>query len=329
MAEDKGRRVFIRKTITCFGRYVETRPRGFYVDRDGYFRLDNLIEVWGHGQDVSEEEVVDAVRSGMHQRSSTYLRFDMRRDQNSRRILKVYPKGGDRVREDRQRSTSRRRGRSRSPRPTRMLRTDSTRSLPIQLGRGDRSRISHTLSSLLRHRTVEEGGVGMDSSGWCCLDEVLRTSCMQYHRCTSEMIHIVVEQCEKSRFEVFNGYIRALQGHSRDEVVSENLMVRLNMNDELPQYCIHGTYERNRRSIQRYGLSTQGRNHIHFTYCLPARGQLVSGVRSNCDLAVYIDLRRAIADGIPFYRSHNNVILTPGINGVLSSRYIWYWENLW
>ncbi|GCC16763.1 hypothetical protein chiPu_0021434, partial [Chiloscyllium punctatum] len=45
-------------------------------------------------------------------------------------------------------------------------------------------------------------------------------------------------------------------------------------------------------------------------------------IRSNCELAIFIQLRKAIRDGIPFYLSTNRVILTPGNeNGVLPPKY--------
>ncbi|XP_067831607.1 tRNA 2'-phosphotransferase 1 [Heptranchias perlo] len=64
------------------------------------------------------------------------------------------------------------------------------------------------------------------------------------------------------------------------------------------------------------------RAHIHLAPGLPEDGGVVSGMRSNCDLAIFIDLRRALNDRIPFYFSTNQVILTPGNEeGVLPPKY--------
>uniref|UniRef100_V9LC56 tRNA 2'-phosphotransferase 1 n=1 Tax=Callorhinchus milii TaxID=7868 RepID=V9LC56_CALMI len=54
------------------------------------------------------------------------------------------------------------------------------------------------------------------------------------------------------------------------------------------------------------------RTHIHLAPGLPGDGNLVSGMRQDCELAIFIDLRRALSDGIPFFWSANKVILTPG-----------------
>jgi len=45
-------------------------------------------------------------------------------------------------------------------------------------------------------------------------------------------------------------------------------------------------------------------------------------MRSNCDIAIWVDLREALRNGIPFAMSRNQVIITPGINGVLPKEYI-------
>ena len=45
-------------------------------------------------------------------------------------------------------------------------------------------------------------------------------------------------------------------------------------------------------------------------------------MRENADVAVYVDLAEAARQGILFYRSKNDVILTQGLNGVLHPRFI-------
>ncbi len=44
-------------------------------------------------------------------------------------------------------------------------------------------------------------------------------------------------------------------------------------------------------------------------------------MRSDCDVVIEIDAASAMADGVKFYKSSNDVILTSGLNGVLSTRY--------
>ena len=45
---------------------------------------------------------------------------------------------------------------------------------------------------------------------------------------------------------------------------------------------------------------------------LPEDGNVKSGIRNTSKILIYVDLPRAIGAGIPFFRSENNVILSPG-----------------
>lgn len=64
------------------------------------------------------------------------------------------------------------------------------------------------------------------------------------------------------------------------------------------------------------------RNHIHFATGLPTDRTVISGIRKNCQIYIYINLPLALHDGIPFYKSSNDVILSPGNqDGVLPPQY--------
>ena len=137
---------------------------------------------------------------------------------------------------------------------------------------------------------------------------------------------------DKQRFELryIDGeqFIRAAQGHSLNEVVADDLLTRLHSEDrDLPILCVHVTDCRNVQNIIDKGFLAGGtkegfRNHVHFASDEAGVNRLISGRRNMCKVAIYLDLKRAIEDGIPFYSSVNEVILTPGINGVVSAEYI-------
>lgn len=63
------------------------------------------------------------------------------------------------------------------------------------------------------------------------------------------------------------------------------------------------------------------RNHIHFAPGLPKEEGVISGMRSTCDIIIEIDMEGAMKDGIQFYISSNNVILTEGEDGILPPRF--------
>ena len=74
------------------------------------------------------------------------------------------------------------------------------------------------------------------------------------------------------------------------------------------------------------------RNHIHFAPDLLAglkpdvtTSKVISGMRRDAQLLFYINLPKAIAAGIHFWRSENDVILSEGDphkNGVLGMEYV-------
>ena len=63
------------------------------------------------------------------------------------------------------------------------------------------------------------------------------------------------------------------------------------------------------------------RNHIHFAVGLPGDNQIISGARHNCEVFIFIDIENAMNDGIKFFVSENNVVLSAGLNGFISPIY--------
>lgn len=64
------------------------------------------------------------------------------------------------------------------------------------------------------------------------------------------------------------------------------------------------------------------RNHIHFAKGLPSDKTVLSGIRKDCQIFIYIDLAKALREGIKFFKSSNEVILSPGDeNGVIDPKY--------
>ena len=95
---------------------------------------------------------------------------------------------------------------------------------------------------------------------------------------------------------------------------------------DLPKICVHGTYIRHVQAILQNGLKPGGlegnRTHIHFTPFAPGDKEVISGMRYDAEVAVYVNIRAAQLDNIPFYISVNKVILTPGVdNGIIVAKY--------
>merc|ERR1712232_558785 len=113
-------------------------------------------------------------------------------------------------------------------------------------------------------------------------------------------------------------WIRANQGHTIRAVQDAKLLTPISCAEEIP-CCVHGTYLWAwDQIIASGGLSRMARNHIHFAPRSPGTGVVISGMRSDCEVAVYIDAASAMAAGIQFSRSANDVILTTGdANGMV------------
>ena len=123
-------------------------------------------------------------------------------------------------------------------------------------------------------------------------------------------------------------FIRAAQGHSLKEVKDWRLLWQLSLADpDLPDQCVHGTYRKCFDSIRQRGLIAGGdhrrrsRNHIHFSFLEPGDRRIISGMRHDCDVAIWVDLRKALHDGIPFYLSTNQIIFSPGRDGIIPTEY--------
>ena len=180
---------------------------------------------------------------------------------------------------------------------------------------------SKKLSWALRHG-IKELGIAMNSAGYVKLNDLLLTA--EFRGATIELIENVVSSDNKSRYSLLkeNGeiYIRANQGHSIKEVKDEELLTLINNPDQHP-IVIHGTNKASWKIIKSLGLYRMERNHIHFAKGLPGANQVISGARVNCEVFIFIDIRKAMNDGIQFFISQNNVILSSGINGFLSPKY--------
>ncbi|KAL4780769.1 KptA family-domain-containing protein [Aspergillus varians] len=131
--------------------------------------------------------------------------------------------------------------------------------------------------------------------------------------------------------------IRATQGHSIKSVSAESgLLEKLTLDDpeKLPNTVVHGTYASTWPLILASGgLRCMGRNHAHFatapaahdvladinsggtiTESAGSAGQVISGMRADAGVLIYIDIRKALARGCPFWRSENGVILSEGMD---------------
>ncbi|XP_019101343.1 PREDICTED: tRNA 2'-phosphotransferase 1-like [Camelina sativa] len=171
--------------------------------------------------------------------------------------------------------------------------------------------------------------LNMRGDGFVKVEDLLKlnlktTANVQPKSHTIDEIREAVRRDNKQRFSLLeeNGelLIRANQGHSITTVESEKLLKPILSPEEAP-VCVHGTYKKNLESILASGLKRMNRLHVHFSCGLPTDGEVISGMRRNVNVLIFLDMKKALEDGIAFYVSDNKVILTEGIDGVVPVDY--------
>lgn len=180
---------------------------------------------------------------------------------------------------------------------------------------------SRALTQILRHK-AKARGLEVRPDGYVKIDDL--TSLNGFQMLTLENLKKIEADCEKQRFKIIEEdgvyYMRANQGHSMPGINAEDLLTRVEDPSEVPN-CIHGTYLKYWDPIRDTGLSKMGRHNIHFTTSEVQNDEARSGFRKSCDLLIFVDVARAMQDGCAFFRSANNVILSPGFDGVIPSQY--------
>lgn len=197
--------------------------------------------------------------------------------------------------------------------------------------------LGRLLTKILRHMAVELN-LEIGSHGYVRVDDLLKLNLttranVPLREHTVEDIKEAVRRDNKQRFSLLeeNGklLIRANQGHSIKAVTSESLLKPILSADEIP-VCVHGTYRKNLESILQSGLKRMERLHIHFACGLPTDGEVISGMllfcedpsmRKNINILIFLDVRKALQDGMKLYISDNKVILTEGFDGVVPPEY--------
>jgi len=187
------------------------------------------------------------------------------------------------------------------------------------MGINKRQKYSRKLSSLLRHRAIKEG-FNIRSDGYIKVDDLFNK---RGYEATIEDLQWIVENDNKSRFKMIREggewLLRANQGHSMPGIDANQIFDPIQPGEL--STCIHGTYRKFWSSILQNGLNKMNRLHIHFTPSEVVTSDARSGFRQNCDILIYLDVEKALADGIKLFRSANNVILSPGINGIIPAKY--------
>jgi 2'-phosphotransferase len=97
----------------------------------------------------------------------------------------------------------------------------------------------------------------------------------------------------------------------------------------VPDIVVHGTYYAFYPAIvDSGGLKPMGRTHAHFSTGVPEEaGGVISGMRADAEILVYVDVRRSLEDKAAlWWISDNGVVLTEGgERGLVETK---YWKKV-
>ncbi|KAJ1413638.1 Phosphotransferase KptA/Tpt1 [Sesbania bispinosa] len=188
--------------------------------------------------------------------------------------------------------------------------------------------LGRLLTRILRHM-ASELNLNMRSDGYVNVNDLLKLNMKTFANIplrshTIDDIREAVRKDNKQRFSLIeeNGelLIRANQGHTLTTVETESLLKPILSAEEVP-VCVHGTYRRNLESILGSGLKRMKRLHVHFSCGLPTDGEVISGMRRDVNVLIFLDVRKALEEGMKLFISDNKVILTEGFDGVVPPKY--------
>jgi putative RNA 2'-phosphotransferase len=165
-----------------------------------------------------------------------------------------------------------------------------------------RKKLSKLMSYILRHRP-DEFGLVLDKEGFVDLKELHKAIVEEKGWSFVRRHHIedVVITCDKQRFEIREGSIRAHYGHS--------VPVRITYEPaEPPKILFHGTRRRTYPVILSKGLKPMGRQYVHLT--TSEELALRIGRRRDPEpVLLEIQAKRAYDNGIVFYRTNELIYL--------------------
>ncbi len=193
-------------------------------------------------------------------------------------------------------------------------------------------RISRRLAKILRHQALDYK-LKISDDGYVNVKDLFKLN--DLNGLDLEMLEQIVRSNSKNRFSIkrekHNIYIRANQGHSIKSVLTHKLLEPI----KNPSQCIHATRYDCLKNIKKVGLNRMTRNTIHFSESYPAEyiyeDNLILSedkIKSSYEVLIYIDMEKAMQDGIKFWRSENGVILSEGINGTIDSKYFLKYQDI-
>lgn len=166
----------------------------------------------------------------------------------------------------------------------------------------DYVKLSKIISYALRHAPWEYE-LEMDENGYVSVNQLLFALKEEnkWRSITEDDIRKVVATSDKGRFEIVDGNIRALYGHSFKQKIIREAGIP-------PEMLYHGTSHAVVPLILKSGLLPKGRQYVHLAVD-PEMAVQVGKRRDIEPVLLTIDVRRALEDGVAFYKGNDKVWL--------------------
>ncbi|MBR5405177.1 MAG: RNA 2'-phosphotransferase [Oscillospiraceae bacterium] len=171
----------------------------------------------------------------------------------------------------------------------------------------DYTKLSREISYALRHAPWEYE-LELDSEGFVPLAQLLAAinESGGYGRTvTADDLAHIIEISDKKRHEIQGDKIRALYGHSVPMHISKEPFTP-------PAVLYHGTTHKALEAILQSGLKPMGRQYVHLSVETETAVQ-VGKRRDSKPVILVIDAAKASAEGVPFYKGNDKVILADSI----------------
>ncbi|TIB67838.1 hypothetical protein E3Q23_04095 [Wallemia mellicola] len=156
-------------------------------------------------------------------------------------------------------------------------------------------RYSKTLSYILRHGALKEG-LFIRKDGFIKVDDLLQRPKLK--GLDYELLQHLVRTNDKKRYQLLDEdgvkLIRAVQGHTLD---TSDLELTQILKPSDASIAVHGTNPDAWNKIKNEGLKTMGRQYIHLATGLPGDSEVISGMRKQSSIFIYINLEQSLEDG--------------------------------
>lgn len=159
-------------------------------------------------------------------------------------------------------------------------------------------KLGKKMCKMLRHKP-EQYSLALDEYGWGSVDEILNAlhKSPVWEDVAEEDIEETVRTDNKGRFELKDGYIRALYGHSFPVRILKPVATP-------PDVLYHGTSHRAAKLILEGGLLPMGRQYVHMSPDIVTAFQ-VGRRKEHVPVILKIDAACASKNGVIFYEGND------------------------